>query len=97
LLDSPNANILQFFNEANEFIEEAILENKGKDAPVHKVLIHCFAGKSRASTVTLAYMIKERGMTLKDGLEHVWKVRPIAAPNPGFMIQLKALEKSVHG
>ena len=24
----------------------------------------------------------------------VWKVRPIAAPNPGFMIQLKALEKN---
>ena len=27
----------------------------------------------------------------------VWKVRPIAAPNPGFMIQLKALEKNVLG
>ena len=27
----------------------------------------------------------------------IWKVRPIAAPNPGFMIQLKALEKNVMG
>jgi len=42
-------------------------------------------------------MIKERNMTLKDGLEQIQKVRPIAAPNPGFMVQLKALEKNVHG
>mmetsp|Transcript_18423 Transcript_18423/g.31508 ORF Transcript_18423/g.31508 Transcript_18423/m.31508 type:complete len:83 (+) Transcript_18423:619-867(+) len=27
----------------------------------------------------------------------IWEVRPIAAPNPGFMIQLKALEKNVLG
>lgn len=27
----------------------------------------------------------------------IWKVRPIAAPNPGFMIQLKALEKNALG
>ena len=29
--------------------------------------------------------------------ELIQKVRPIAAPNPGFMVQLKALEKNVHG
>ena len=27
----------------------------------------------------------------------VWAVRPQAAPNPGFMIQLKALERTVMG
>lgn len=42
-------------------------------------------------------MMKELGITLKDGLDMIWKVRPIAAPNPGFMIQLKALEKNVLG
>jgi hypothetical protein len=31
-------------------------------------------------------MMKELGITLKDGLDMIWKVRPIAAPNPGFMI-----------
>ena len=41
--------------------------------------------------------MKSRGITLKDGLEQIWKVRPIAAPNPGFMIQLKALEKNIFG
>jgi protein-tyrosine phosphatase len=52
----------------------------------NKVLIHCFAGKSRATSFLLAYLIKERKIPLKEGLELVWKVRPIAAPNPGFMI-----------
>jgi hypothetical protein len=74
-----------------------LIENKGKEVPVNKVLVHCFAGKSRATSFTLAYLIKSRGITLKDGLELIWKVRPIAAPNPGFMIQLKALEKNVFG
>ena len=62
-----------------------------------KVLVHCFAGKSRATSFTLGYMIKIKKIPLKEGLEMVWKVRPIAAPNPGFMIQLKALEKNCLG
>ena len=65
--------------------------------PNHKILVHCFAGKSRATTFTLAYMIAMRGMNLKDALELVWTVRPIAAPNPGFMTQLKAYEKEKLG
>jgi dual specificity phosphatase 12 len=56
------------------------LNNKGK------VLVHCFAGKSRATSFTLGFLIKEKKFTLKEGLELIWKVRPIAAPNPGFMI-----------
>ena len=42
-------------------------------------------------------MIKERKIALKDGLDLIWKVRPIAAPNPGFMVQLKALERNILG
>lgn len=96
-LDSPNQNLVKFFEEATQFIEEALVDNIGKETPLNKVLVHCFAGKSRATSFTLAYMMKSKGVALKDGLEHIWKVRPIAAPNPGFMIQLKALEKSIFG
>jgi hypothetical protein len=42
-------------------------------------------------------MIKDLKMNLKESLERIWKVRPIAAPNPGFMIQLKALEQKELG
>jgi protein-tyrosine phosphatase len=78
-LDSPNQNILTFVAQANTFINSA-LNNKGK------VLVHCFAGKSRATSFTLGYLIKEKKISLKESLELIWKVRPIAAPNPGFMI-----------
>ena len=96
-LDSPNQNMLQYIDRANKFINEALKDNIEGEPPKHKVLVHCFAGKSRATTFTLGYLIKERKITLKEGLEMCWKVRPIAAPNPGFMIQLKSLEKNVLG
>ena len=84
-------------DRAVDFIKGALSGNVQGEAPKNKVLVHCFAGKSRATTFLLAYLMKEKAINLKDGLEMVWKVRPIAAPNPGFMIQLKALEKNVLG
>ena len=36
-------------------------------------------------------------MSLKDGLELVVAKRPIAEPNPGFIIQLKAFENLLFG
>ena len=96
-LDSPNQNVAQFFDTANNFISSALDENVEGEPLKKKVLVHCFAGKSRATSFTLGYMIKIKKIPLKEGLEMIWKVRPIAAPNPGFMIQLKALEKNCLG
>ena len=59
--------------------------------------MHCFAGKSRATSFLLGYMMKIRNIRLATGLEMIRAVRPIVAPNPGFMIQLKALERSLFG
>ena len=56
-----------------------------------------FAGKSRSTSFVLAYLIMMRGLTLKDGLDLVRKTRPQAEPNAGFLLQLKAFEKAVHG
>jgi protein-tyrosine phosphatase len=51
----------------------------------NKILIHCFAGKSRATSFTIAYLIHKFKMSLKDALILVRSVRPIAEPNPGFI------------
>ena len=96
-LDSPNQSILVHVESANKFIKEALQVNKESEEPEKKVLVHCFAGKSRATSFLLAYMLKERQIPLDEGLKMIWKVREQAAPNPGFMIQLKALEKNVLG
>lgn len=84
-------------DQSNAFIIEAISKNKDDEPPVNKVLVHCFAGKSRATSFLLTYMMKVRKVRLADGLEMIRAVRPIIAPNPGFMVQLKALERSIFG
>ena len=38
-----------------------------------------------------------RGMKLKESLDLVRLTRPAAEPNAGFLLQLKAFEKAVHG
>ena len=56
-------------------------------------MVHCFAGKSRATSFTLAYLVGKKGITLKEGLETIRAVRPIVQPNIGFFMQLKIFEK----
>ena len=58
---------------------------------------YSFAGKSRSTSFVLAYLIMMRGMKLKDSLDLVRLTRPAAEPNAGFLLQLKAFEKAVHG
>lgn len=54
LLDSPGQDIFQFFDDASEWIDSALME-----ASSNRVLVHCFAGKSRASTITCAYLMRK--------------------------------------
>jgi hypothetical protein len=58
---------------------------------------YSFAGKSRSTSFVLAYLIMMRGMKLKESLDLVRLTRPAAEPNAGFLLQLKAFEKAVHG
>ena len=96
-MDSPNQSIMKFVDQGIEFIKDAIKDNKAGEPPKNKVLVHCYAGKSRATTLVLSYMIREKKVNLKDALTRVKEVRPVAAPNPGFMIQLKTIEKATLG
>jgi len=92
LLDSPNQNIVKFLDETAEWIDDVL-----RSDPAHRVLIHCFAGKSRATTITCAYLMRKQGLTLREALLHVRACRPIAFPNIGFLVQLKAYEATIFG
>ena len=92
LLDTPNQNIVQHFEEATDWIDSVLREN-----PSHKVLVHCFAGKSRATTITCSYLMRKQGLPLRQALLHVRACRPIAFPNIGFLVQLKAFESTLFG
>jgi len=46
LLDRPDEDITKYFDETSEYIHEIL--SKGE-----KVLVHCFAGKSRSTTIMI--------------------------------------------
>ena len=41
--------------------------------------------------------MKKQGFTLREALLHLRACRPIAFPNIGFLVQLKAYESTIHG
>ena len=81
LLDSPGQDIFQFFEEASDWIDAAL-----RASPTNRVLVHCFAGKSRATTITCAYLMRKQGLSLRTALLQVRACRPIAFPNVGFVV-----------
>ena len=88
VLDSPDQDLLKFFSDTNEYIDGVLNADKK-----NKILVHCFAGKSRATSFTLAYLVGKKKIPLREGLESIRKVRPIVQPNMGFFTQLRIFEK----
>ncbi|KAF8025796.1 hypothetical protein BT93_F2581 [Corymbia citriodora subsp. variegata] len=89
VMDSEDTHIRQHFEECISFIDEARRQGGG-------ILVHCFMGISRSVTVVAAYLMKQRGMRLSQALELVKNKRPQAAPNSGFMVQLREFENSLN-
>ncbi|KAK8560803.1 hypothetical protein V6N13_026238 [Hibiscus sabdariffa] len=88
VVDKEDTDISQYFDECFDFIDEARRQGGG-------VLVHCFVGKSRSVTIVVAYLMKQHSLSFSDAMEHVRSKRPLAAPNPGFVQQLKEFEKSL--
>jgi protein-tyrosine phosphatase len=57
-----------------------------------KVLVNCFAGVSRSSTIVIAYLMYRYNLLLEEAFQFVKSKRIIIQPNPGFISQLKYLE-----
>ncbi|ELP85663.1 dual specificity protein phosphatase, putative [Entamoeba invadens IP1] len=75
--DLEDTDLLSQFDSINTFI----------DKTEKSVLVHCQMGVSRSATLVIAYLIKT-GMTFEEAYNHVMKVRPLIAPNNGFIQQL---------
>jgi len=48
-------------------------------------------------TIVVAYLMRTRGMSFFEALQHVRSIRPEARPNQGFICQLEDFEKSLQG
>ncbi|CAG9336283.1 MKP2_5 [Blepharisma stoltei] len=85
VIDDPKENLSAHFKECFEFIKEAI-------ASGGTVLVHCFAGVSRSSTVVIGYLMTYSKMSMKDAMAFVKSKRPWIQPNYGFLQQLRKYE-----
>ena len=80
--DNPRQNMEQHFASCTAFIHDARVRGG-------TVLVHCIAGISRASAITLAYLLSITRLELPvlvAGLKHA---RSVANPNQGFLQQLE--------
>lgn len=88
--DTERSNLSPYFDRVADRIKHH-RDNGGS------VIVHCAAGISRSTALTLAYFVKHEGMNLSDAYQLVHEKRPIVAPNTGFWKQLIAFEKKVRG
>ena len=80
--DEPMTRLNLYFKEATDYIREAI--NEGKN-----VLVHCFAGVSRSSSIVIAYLMRCHKMEYIKAFNIVKSKRPWINPNYGFQGQLR--------
>ena len=89
LTDAPGSSIGKVLPAAIAFIEQARASKHGR------VLVHCSAAISRSPTIVAAYLMQMQRMSLRTALGTVIGVRPSVSPNPGFLQQLKELEREL--
>ncbi|CDH60414.1 dual specificity protein phosphatase 12 [Lichtheimia corymbifera JMRC:FSU:9682] len=82
VLDVEEENLIQYFNETFEFIDEA-------RAAKQRVLVHCEAGVSRSTTIVAAYMMRKGKLDVQKTLDMIRDRRAFVAPNDGFLDQLE--------
>ncbi|EIW81634.1 phosphatases II [Coniophora puteana RWD-64-598 SS2] len=85
ILDAPTADLRPHLEGACNFISNALQAGSN-------VLVHCQQGVSRSSSVVIAYLIHNLGMSYDQAFALVKKRRPCIRPNTGFVSVLRAWE-----
>ena len=81
LIDNPSQSLDSALERSNRFIRNAI-------AGGGVVLVHCYAGISRSSSIVIYYLMKSRGWKYHQVYNYLKERHPRAYPNYGFSKQL---------
>jgi len=84
--DNSEQDLKSKFEEICRFLKQN--ENE-------RVLVHCQAGISRSATACLAYLMKEKNMSLDSSFVELKNRREIICPNFSFLGQLKSWEREI--
>lgn len=76
------------FDDAVDFIRDC-------EKSDGKIFVHCMCGVSRSATFVAAYLIREKGMTANEAIEHLHSYRDKVNPNTGFRAQLEKYEETI--
>jgi protein-tyrosine phosphatase len=87
ILDNPQQNILQFFDEVFSKMDKITCQREN-------MVINCQAGVSRSASFLIGYLIKN-GLSYDTSYLLVKSHRPVINPNQGFVEQLKRYESIV--
>lgn len=90
LYDNSTQDLTEAFDFGVKLLEE--ISKKGEN-----ILIHCVQGLSRSASIVIAYLMIHHKMTLIEAYTLVKMRRPLVKPNPGFIVQLLALEEKLYG
>jgi hypothetical protein len=80
--DEDEANVCAVAEWALPLMQEAA-------AYKERVLVHCWAGKSRSAAVVCAYLMTRDACSFDTALAHLRTKRAVVDPNPGFCAQLR--------
>ena len=75
--DIENESIINNLDLVYKYIDRQIKKNK-------KILIHCFAGRSRSAAVVLFYLIKKYNLNIKEAYDLILKKRHVVNINKSF-------------
>uniref|UniRef100_G3P7F5 protein-tyrosine-phosphatase n=1 Tax=Gasterosteus aculeatus aculeatus TaxID=481459 RepID=G3P7F5_GASAC len=92
LSDDAQQELVEALPLASRFISSAL-----RAEPAGRVLVHCSAGRSRSSAVTLAFLMEHRRWSLLHALRWLKERRACSAPNMNFLRQLLTYEELLFG
>lgn len=87
--DDEESNIDEYFSDCVSFIRSGLAIDNAL------VIVHCFAGISRSSTIVLSYLMSEHNMSLDGAYRYLKSKRSIVCPNSGFWSKLEQLESNL--
>lgn len=86
--DCGSIQLAAFLPDVIHFITNAINSNG-------RVLVHCFAGKSRSASIVIAFIMQSKRWGFQEAFKFVQSKRDVVDPNFGFCTQLMEYEKNI--